>query len=444
MDSPQLKCPGCNILLTTRSHIPDYTEILWHMDNLVKQIYWCKLFLLFIIPLQIYLGLPNFFKIDSLLNFLQYSSFIALLLLIFWFSDSKCFLEEHTGMNNKALYYFCKLSRNVIYPFVFLSFYYIFLITSFIRTYDKNEISKIFIVALVILLSIFVIILLYFLTLKLISLIKTYSKNSHLNKARCLELNKIINDTLNKKNVKTTNIQPETNIDNVLDYSVELLSKWPESIEAYYTITNLRNSYDNVPIDINTKQKCINWVNLNQSKMSDANYNTVEKITYNVFLLTLKNNILGNKNNNIGLEVLTKIKKGCENKQYRALAAFATICGDINNMEEFIKLFPDTVVTPLVELDIAGYNMCMGNFHKCINETMELLKKYNDLKFTSGRSYEINCYSLLVTTYFTMKDYINANKYLLLIKEKAPKFYQENFSVNFLNQIKEQIREQKL
>jgi len=212
-----------------------------------------------------------------------------------------------------------------------------------------------------------------------------------------------------------------------LNYGVEIMTKAPDSLEAFLTIFIINDVFDRC----NEKDIISKVYNNIKEKhllhLEEPDFEPGEKLIFLIMYSAgtgaklareLKENQLKTIN------ALKIMKDSCSDKNYAALAN-AMLFWTKNEqermqyMKNFLDKFPDHPAIPLVKLSYVCY-LHNNDPKKCIEEIDELLKKYGNIKLPNEWNYSANCYEEMVQCYINLKDYDNAMKYYELIKKEAP------------------------
>lgn len=215
-------------------------------------------------------------------------------------------------------------------------------------------------------------------------------------------------------------------MDVAMDYTVEILKRNPASLEAYCALSHIRAGIKYNQAAINKykllKEKYLNFLN-------DPDTDPAEKLVFMAILYNddpgvASDNLL-EKNHQISVEGLKKMKDECKNKNYAALATLVLFSERNKNLHcfEFIEKFPTHVAVPIVKLSIAtGYIFIEKDYDKCIAEVNKLQDQYKNYDVPDGWKFSVPCYEILALAYIAKKDHDNTLKYYNLIIEKAPNY----------------------
>ncbi|MEZ7893163.1 MAG: hypothetical protein QMC67_15615 [Candidatus Wallbacteria bacterium] len=208
-----------------------------------------------------------------------------------------------------------------------------------------------------------------------------------------------------------------------------ILKKYPESLEAFYTLTLFDKINDldivarkikNIPEDCNI-DSCP--VNILVNSMIILRFDSDE--VDNVSLERLK-------------KYLIALSQGT-NKYYAALASIILMKDSPirkNEYDKFKEKFPDSAGIPIVDLFIATQYYNDRQYEKCIQETNKLIEKYKEIVSPFGWKLVMDYYCLVIHCYIQMNDTANAEKYYELMANEAPNYY-------YLHQIKMSLRAKK-
>jgi tetratricopeptide (TPR) repeat protein len=216
------------------------------------------------------------------------------------------------------------------------------------------------------------------------------------------------------------------NLDIAMDYAVEILKTRPSSIEAYHVIkTNYNIESNEVAFNKYLKLRSKFYGDLD-----NPNTDTAEKLFF--LILARRHDCectehkLAKDNTEKYNMGIIKIRKECKDIRYRALAAILPV-RDLREYAYFIENFPNHNAIPFMNIYQFNNLIMYGKHDEAIKELLKASKKYPKLKDINGKDYWITCYELLARSYCRIKDYDNANKYLMLIKKNAPEYYEKNF-----------------
>ncbi len=219
-------------------------------------------------------------------------------------------------------------------------------------------------------------------------------------------------------------IDSKENQDIAIDRAIEILTKSPESIEAYRTLTVIRD----IEVTDKLRQKYNSLFTKYFSNLNDIESNTAEKLILIRLILMcfydFKSHEDSQKKDKICDETLIKMKNECENKNYSALALKILFLSKFKGDEcrkEFIKNYPNHPAIPYVELDLYVANHWVNNEPtKGLEEAQKILKKYPAVITPDGPRFALSVYGFMSTFYARLKDYNNAIKYFNLIKDECP------------------------
>ena len=219
-------------------------------------------------------------------------------------------------------------------------------------------------------------------------------------------------------------IDSKENQDIAIDRAIEILTKSPESIEAYRTLTVIRD----IEVTDKLRQKYNSLMNQYFSSLNEINSNTAEKIILIRLILmnfyNFKSHEDSKDKDKICDETLIKIKNECNNKNYSALALKILFLSSFKGDEcrkEFLKDYPNHPAIPYIELELSVGNCWVNNEpEKGLDEAQKFLKKYPNIITPEGSRLELDVYSYIVSFYVKLKDSENALKYYNLIKTECP------------------------
>lgn len=225
------------------------------------------------------------------------------------------------------------------------------------------------------------------------------------------------------------------NLDVAMDYAVEILKTNPSSIEPFHVI---RANY-NIESNEVAFNKYLKLRSKFYNDLDNPNTDTAEKLFFLILAKYHDCEYTGEKlfreNKKKYIKGILKIRDECKNSHYKALATIFPV-RDLGEYVIFLKEFPSHPAIPFMKIyhyDDLIYNM---KHDEAIKELLKASKKYKNLKDINGKEYWITCYELLVRAFFRKGDYINATKYLMIIKEKAPEYYNEKDYKEILDAIK--------
>lgn len=243
-------------------------------------------------------------------------------------------------------------------------------------------------------------------------------------------------------------------LDVAMDYALEILKKYPESLESYYILEesfNFNIRFSDYP---KAYEKLKKWYNLilessdSLSIIDDPNVYTAEKIIVTRFFYIVlygpcddKNDFFRKKHEKSLILTLENMRKHCKNKSYRALATIMLFSQNKNYKKIFIKNFPHHAVVPILKLELAVEFADNNKYKKAIKEIEKLINTYKDVVLPDGWKFEIECYSKLLWIYSCIDDYKKSKKYYMLIIEKAPNHPEIGFHKNYIETMNRIINE---
>jgi len=224
-------------------------------------------------------------------------------------------------------------------------------------------------------------------------------------------------------------------LDIAMDYALEILKKYPESLETYYILKvsfNFNIRFSDYP---KAYEKLKTWYKLvlenydNSNILDDPNVYMPEKLIVTEFFyhilfgpIDINNDFFRKKHEKSLLLTLENMRKYCKDKSYRALAMIMLFSQNRNYKKKFIKIFPQHSIVPLLKLESAVEFADNKNYKKAIKEIEKLINTYKDVVLPDGWKFEIECYERLVWAYRCIDDYKNVKKYYMLIMEKVPDY----------------------
>jgi len=219
-------------------------------------------------------------------------------------------------------------------------------------------------------------------------------------------------------------IDSKENQDIAIDRAIEILTKSPESIEAYITLTEIRD----IEVTDKLRQKYNHLMNQYFSSLNEINSNTAEKIILIRLILmgfyNFKSHEDSQEKDKICDATLIKIKNECNNKNYSALALKILFLSSFKGDEcrkEFLKDYPNHPAIPYIELELGVGNCWVNNEpEKGLDEAQKFLKKYSNIITPDGSRLTLTVYGFMSIFYARLKDYSNATKYMNLIKNECP------------------------
>jgi len=223
-------------------------------------------------------------------------------------------------------------------------------------------------------------------------------------------------------------MQPVKNVDVAIDYAVEILKKWPESIEAVFALNRVASYF--IIFDEKAKQKCIKWRDDFLENPNNLGKSTAEILVYTSLLNCrseftdkgIKYIDIVKKDRQVISNTIDMIKNECKDERYRALALTLSFGALGNESEyEFINKYPSHFAIPFILLQFSKLDLLRSKYQKCITETLSILDKYKNVKMPGEYGkFESHCYIVLAEAYCIQNDYQNSMKYIKLIKEKDP------------------------
>lgn len=236
-----------------------------------------------------------------------------------------------------------------------------------------------------------------------------------------------------------------------VNYSVEIIKKWPESIYASECINALLYSFDYgmaapwVSEDV-TKNN-VKWfenhiINNNTSdveiselivfacmlskpkfyfdhKRSDY-YPDIYKVIKDVIY---KNDSIENES----IKILKYIENHSKNKNYRNLAFLALLSNyydkenNIDHIKKIINQNPKHPHFATIRFYYANRLLNEKKYEEGYNEIKKIIEFNKDaIVPLENYNYGVKCYDKLACLYFQNKDYLNAKKYIMLLKKNAP------------------------
>lgn len=219
-------------------------------------------------------------------------------------------------------------------------------------------------------------------------------------------------------------IDSQKNQDIAIDRAIEILKKEPESIEAFRTLTVIRD----IEVTDALRQKYNNLFSQHFSEFNNINSNTAEKLILIRLILMCFYDFKSYEEvwekNKICDETLIKMKNECSNKNYSALALKLLFLNQKKGDEyrkEFLKEYPNHTAIPYIELELSVGNCWFNNEPaKGLDEAQKFLKKYPNIITPDGPRLALTVYGSISIFYARLKDYNNAIKYFNLIKTECP------------------------
>jgi len=249
------------------------------------------------------------------------------------------------------------------------------------------------------------------------------------------ELN--INDLL-KKNYKIASENDVQNMLSIIDYSIEILKKEPNSIASYYTVGCVASVcfYRN---NNEIKPKFNELYDKYFLSLNDITSDTVEKIILSeiLFLGYSVNEMTDEEIENshqIGKKALQNFKDNCIDKDYAALATMFLLTGLPHNeiaelCKNFIETYPMHKAIPLIEakmiMEIYFFPTETRDYVKFIEENKKLIEKYKVIDSPFGNyKLVVDNYAFIVRAYLRLGNINEAKNYLELVKKEAPNYYE--------------------
>lgn len=221
------------------------------------------------------------------------------------------------------------------------------------------------------------------------------------------------------------------------DYEIEILKNSPGSLEAYYSLFQVKaNAFKSYRYKIEKYFAPLNEKHF--SHIDDPDFEEAEKLIYLIMYsqgIGVKSVAEDNEQEKKAYEVLNFMKDNCKNKNYAALANALLLLTSNYEMRmkyigEFLEKFSTHPAIPSVKLNKIIYlyelnkaSTTNANAQKCIEETNVLLNEYNKLNLPQGWPFSMDCYSVIINCYQILNDYDNAKKYYDLIEKEAPGYW---------------------
>jgi hypothetical protein len=228
------------------------------------------------------------------------------------------------------------------------------------------------------------------------------------------------------------------NLDIAMDYAVEILKTKPDSICSYYVLM----TYYPIASNEIAIEKYMKLKNKFYNLLTKPNEDTAEKLFFLILAVSHDDEFISSINiNAINSEKyfngILKIKNECVNSNYRALAALASI-RYTEDLKIFTLNYPNHGAIPFIKLMLYDAKIAKNkNDKKNIEEILKLSEQYKELKLIDGKYYWTACYDIIGRAFYSIGDYVSAKKYMLLIKEKAPKDFNEYFYESILRKIEQ-------
>jgi len=242
-----------------------------------------------------------------------------------------------------------------------------------------------------------------------------------------------------------------------MDYAIEILKKYPESIEAYYILK--KSFLFNIIFSRYPKayEKFEKWYKLllnspdNLNVLDDPNVYMTEKLMVTIFYYrilygsdSINDDFFRKKHEKSLISALENMRKNCNNKSYRALATIMLFDQNRNYEKKFIKNFPHHSIVPLLKLESAVEFADNKKYKKAIKEIEKLINTYKDVVLPDGWKFEIECYYELIWIYKYLEDFKKIKKYYMLIKEKAPNYINVTQFNDYMKYVEHMIVKEKL
>jgi len=225
-----------------------------------------------------------------------------------------------------------------------------------------------------------------------------------------------------------------------LDYGVEILTKAPESLDAFLTIFITQDIYNKC------RYKTIKKVydrlkEKHLPHLEEPDFEPGEKL---IFLFTYINEtgLMSKKECDDTqqkiVDILISMKDKCSDKKYAALANTMLIIvrkkdKRIEFIKNFLDNFPDHPGIPTVKLLNLSY--LYEEPKKRLEEINKLMNQYGNIKMPNGWNFSADCYEEIVQCYIELKDYDSAIKYYGLIKIEAPNSWNLNEMKKYIDYI---------
>ena len=255
----------------------------------------------------------------------------------------------------------------------------------------------------------------------------------------------------------------------IVDYSVEIIKKWPESFYAFESIKHYHHLLAYVKLSSYTKiyysknddhfrllEKNSRWFEKHIVGNDTAEIETAEVIIYAAMLyepdcftdyncsMSYFPTVMHNKDEiyeiapkfkryesnyvkEESIRVLKYIENYSKNNNYKVLAFIALLehyCSTeegIKHVKQFTEKYPKHPAIAEIRLYLSDVLLAKNKFDEAIDEIQKVIKTHNNVFMPlKNFKYDVVCYSRLVSLYFDNKDYINAQKYILLLKQNAP------------------------
>ena len=230
------------------------------------------------------------------------------------------------------------------------------------------------------------------------------------------EIDTIISNNLNDK------------MDIAITNAIQIIKNNPNSLEAFYTLTLLR--------EINLSAKVTNVFKELKDKyypsINDLNTDFPEKIIL-AFLIGcgIESQNFDEQVSNFKqiIDILKNNKDSCQNINNKSLISILLFLDKEHSqqyMDDFLTNFPDHPAVPLVTLDKISLKYIDGSALDCIEEIKLWKEKYGEKISPLGWTLNVEAYSLITSCYISVKDFDSARKYYDLINKEAPLYYGPN------------------
>lgn len=257
-----------------------------------------------------------------------------------------------------------------------------------------------------------------------------------------------------------TNIYKERSITSeAVNNSIEIIKKWPESIYASESIYTLHYpvvaSHADEKVLINNSR----WFEKNIINNKIAEIETAEVIVYTAMLylpeqftdynysMSYFPSVVHNKGETYeiaskykryeldfvkskSIQVLKNIENYSNNENYKVLAFFVLLryyClteDGIKHVKQFIEKYVKHPAIAEIRLYLSDKLLDENKFDMAVAELQKIIELYRkNIVSCNNFNYGTLCYDKLTQLYFEKKDYVNAKKYILLLKENAPADY---------------------
>jgi len=231
----------------------------------------------------------------------------------------------------------------------------------------------------------------------------------------------------------------------VIDYSIEILKKAPNSLNAIITISfiSTAGSYYKKPM----QDKFLELYNKYYPNTENTETDIVEKLVL-AELLNCGYSINGISENEAkisskeGKRILQNFIDNCSNKDYSALGILFLACDNSNDesiklYETFMNKFPEHKAMPIVEFRLLLEKYFYNEVHdylKCIDELKKLVEKYKNID-SPLNSVQITAayYDSISKAYLELGNIGEAKTYLEIIKKETPDY-------RYLNMLEQKIK----